>query len=68
MQADVSVFYQYFNFLSILEVFDSANEALCSAISELGKHINYTWVEVYFIIYSFTLKGLKNSCLFKGFQ
>ena len=48
MQEDVSLFYQCFNFISILEVFDPVNETLCSAISELGKHINYTLVEVYF--------------------
>ena len=38
MQEDVSLLYQCFNFISILEVFDPVDETLHSAISELGKH------------------------------
>ena len=47
MQADVGSIKVCFNFLSVLEFFDPVNEGLGSAISELGKNINYILVEVY---------------------
>ena len=50
MQADVGSIKVCFTNVSILhsilEVFDTLNEGLSSAISEVGKHINYTLVKV----------------------